>query len=46
MGPQAENLVEARRAAAGTPGVIEVVPGGFGDLDTVESAEAIPVLAT
>lgn len=36
MDPQPENLVEARRVAAGTPGV-ELVAGGFGDLEAVEA---------
>lgn len=41
MDPQAENLLEARRVAAQTPGVVDVLPGGFADLDVVEAFDAI-----
>lgn len=40
MDPQPENLAEARRVAAGTVGV-EVVVGGFGDLEAVETFDLV-----
>jgi SAM-dependent methyltransferase len=40
MDPQAENLAEARRIAAGTPGV-EIVRGGFGDIEAVETFDLV-----
>jgi SAM-dependent methyltransferase len=41
MDPQRENLGEARRVAAHTPGALEIVAGGFGDLDAVEAFDMI-----
>lgn len=41
MDPQAENLAEARRVAARTPGVVEVVAGGFSDVDAVDAFDVI-----
>ena len=41
MDPQGENLSEARRVAARLPGGVEVVPGGFGDLDAFEAFEVV-----
>lgn len=40
MDPQVENLAEARRIAAGTPGV-EIVEGGFGDIEAVEAFDLV-----
>lgn len=40
MDPQPENLAEARRVAAGIPGV-EVLPGGFGELEAVETFDLV-----
>ena len=41
MDPQRENLAEARRVAADAPGAVEIVPGGFGDLDAVEAFDMV-----
>lgn len=41
MDPHAENLAEARRVAAGTPTVVEIVAGGFGDLDAVDAFDIV-----
>ena len=41
MDPQPENLAEARRVAARTPGVVEVVAGGFSNLDAVDAFDVI-----
>ena len=45
MDPQLENLAEARRVAARTPGEVEIVAGGFDDLDAVEAFELIVAVA-
>ncbi len=45
MEPQPENLAEARRVAAHTSGVVEVVPGGFGDLEAVEAFDMVVAVA-
>jgi SAM-dependent methyltransferase len=44
MDPQPENLAEARRVAAQTPGVVEVEVGGFSDLDAVDAFDVIVAL--
>ena len=41
MDPQPENLAEARRVGARTPGVVKIVAGGFGDLNAVEAFDMI-----
>ena len=41
MDPQPENLAEARRVAARTPGVVEVLAGGFSNLDAVDAFHVI-----
>jgi SAM-dependent methyltransferase len=45
MDPQPENLVLARRVAERTPGVGEVVAGGFGDLEAVEDFDMVVAAA-
>jgi len=45
MDPQLENLAEARRVAARTPGEVEIVAGGFGDLDAVEAFDLVLAVA-
>ena len=45
MEPDAENLAEARRVAADTPGVEEVAGGGFGDLEAVDDFDMVVAVA-
>lgn len=45
MDPQVENVAEARRIAARTPGVVDVVVGGFGELEAVEAFDMVVAVA-
>jgi SAM-dependent methyltransferase len=44
MDPHPENVDEARRVAPGTPGV-DIIPGGFGDLEAVEAFDMVVAVA-
>jgi SAM-dependent methyltransferase len=45
MEPDAENLAEARRVAAGMPGLEGLIAGGFGDLEAVDAFHMIVAVA-
>lgn len=45
MDPQLENLEEAHRVAARAPGVVDIVAGGFGDLEVVDAFAMVVAVA-